>query len=191
MFVANLKHIFALKNVNFFIVKVLVKSDKGGCEVTLIFLSLFELYLIQLSSFRRIIPIFGYKNSKVMENIGDWFYIVLLVIFGTNALIGFFFKKKVETGVPGQTDIDPQFDLDTFWEPEEEEPEPEPVENPVKEPLFVPHEQSPKKKRPVTHYTPLSKIKEKESEAAPIIQLDSTDDLKKAIICSEIFNRKF
>jgi hypothetical protein len=28
-----------VKNVNFFIVKVLVKSNKGGCEVTLIFLS--------------------------------------------------------------------------------------------------------------------------------------------------------
>ena len=32
------------KNVNFFIVKVLVKSNKGGCEVTLIYFYTYYMY---------------------------------------------------------------------------------------------------------------------------------------------------
>ncbi len=32
------------KNVNFFIVKVLVKSNKGGCEVTLIYFYTFYIF---------------------------------------------------------------------------------------------------------------------------------------------------
>ena len=33
-----------MKNVNFFIVKVLVKSNKGGCEVTLIYFYTYYMY---------------------------------------------------------------------------------------------------------------------------------------------------
>lgn len=45
-----------MKNVNFFIVKVLVKSNKGGCEVTLIYFytlynSLLFHYSINLRTF--------------------------------------------------------------------------------------------------------------------------------------------
>ncbi|SEG08988.1 hypothetical protein SAMN05444001_114100 [Parabacteroides chinchillae] len=45
------------KNVNFFIVKVLVKSNKGGCEVTLIYF-----YTSLLIYFSIIIP-----TSKVQK----------------------------------------------------------------------------------------------------------------------------
>jgi hypothetical protein len=46
------------KNVNFFIVKVLVKLDEGGCEVTLIAFYTPMLYHIHL-----LYLILGYKNN--------------------------------------------------------------------------------------------------------------------------------
>ncbi len=45
-----------LKNVNFFIVKVLVKSSKGGCEVTLIHFYTHLYSLLYLSDVLWILP---------------------------------------------------------------------------------------------------------------------------------------
>lgn len=48
------------KNVNFFIVKVLVKSNKGGCEVTLIYF--YTAYITYLFHYSIILLTFGVQK---------------------------------------------------------------------------------------------------------------------------------
>lgn len=60
---------FVAKNVNFFIVKVLVKSNKGGCEVTLIY---FMYICICDALFSRIQLLFVCLMDKNNQSYGEF-----------------------------------------------------------------------------------------------------------------------
>ena len=57
------------KNVNFFIVKVLVKSNKGGCEVTLIYFYTYLMFYI-LPSFHFSIILLTFGGAKIIKVYG-------------------------------------------------------------------------------------------------------------------------
>lgn len=58
-----------MKNVNFFIVKVLVKSNKGGCEVTLIYFYTYLMFYI-LPSFHFSIILLTFGGAKIIKVYG-------------------------------------------------------------------------------------------------------------------------
>ena len=196
------------KNVNFFIVKVLVKSNKGGWEVTLIS---FLLFLSLLSS---IIQYFflhlAAKLIKVMDNAGDWLYIVFLIV----ALVGSFFKPKkkqkqrptVILGQPGKAIIEtkhPSKPQKSFWETLEEiengetraVPQKKEESLPIKKnnqpsPFLPPDDEA---NHPLINNSNnlLTKQDKQENTIQSTLELDNAAALRKAVIYSEILNRKY
>ena len=63
-------HICAMKEtLDFFIVKVLVKSNKGGCEVTLIYFYTYLMFYI-LPSFHFSIILLTFGGAKIIKVYG-------------------------------------------------------------------------------------------------------------------------
>lgn len=154
-----------------------------------------------------------------MDNIGDWLYIVLLVIAGVSGLFGSGKKKKRPSTILGEP-------ADAY-EPEPERPEPKSFRELLEEmnsekpvpaagrpaggsPLFSGTE----KKGPDSRHTPpppppflkgentISRRKaafasphglpaEEETGNAAGISFSDRDELKRAVILSEILNRKY
>jgi hypothetical protein len=139
-----------------------------------------------------------------MDNLSDWLYIVLLVIAGISGLLGSVKKVKQPKEILGQPDLDPVPDFDEdqeFWD-WETKPIPKPVETEKKEktppptprqstytPLFIEGERN---IHPAVNI--FNQPEESYQETSPHIPVASPGDIdewKKAIIYSEILNRKY
>jgi hypothetical protein len=135
-----------------------------------------------------------------MDNLGDWLYIVLLVIAGISGLLGAGKKKKRPEEVDGRPEYDsePEVEYEDYWEetpfpPREYVPE-KPKETPKQSayvPLFVEGE------RIMTDAAVSSFAEDVEEEYAEYLPriaegaFRDADELKKAVIYAEILNRKY
>ena len=147
------------------------------------------------------------KTYKKMENVGDWLYIVIIVIAVISSIAGSF-KKKVKENNQEQTTQTPReifkgdiFD-DDFWGKEQESPQPVviPVAKP-KIPQPQKYESKYKSLDSLVHQEGVSAIKhdgivhlDSENEFTPITLEDmptDTDSWRKAFIYSEVLNRKY
>lgn len=141
-----------------------------------------------------------------MDNAGDWLYIVFLIIAGISSLFGSKNKKKRPKQILGQPDREIVTNEDNvpdkgFWEILEEMQNPKPVKQPVPTPKR-------KKKQQVAAPSPFlaaEKVTDKQSPAGnrlvvpsteeeiPLtdIEFDNAAELRKAVIYTEILNRKY
>ena len=145
-----------------------------------------------------------------MDNLGDWLYIVFLIIAAVSGLLGSGKKKKRPSEVLGQPDRDivPEQEKapeKSFWEMLEEmqegKPKPAQVPKPATRPAIKEKEKqrlapSPflNNERKFTKTIPTAQVtmqEEEEHSAIPNLSFSDPDEIKKAIIYSEIFNRKY
>lgn len=149
-----------------------------------------------------------------MDNIGDWLYIVLLVIAGVSSLFGSGKKKKRSPEVLGQPDRDIVTEADHqpaggLWDLFDEKPAPQP--KPRKKKPATANQRGKSKRETVStaKTSPFlageNRIGEREFTQSPV-RIQPSDDqpgirpettfsdmseLRKAIICAEILNRKY
>ena len=142
-----------------------------------------------------------------MDNAGDWLYIVFLIIAGISSLFGSKNKKKRPKQILGQPDREIGTNEDNvpdkgFWEILEEMQNPKPAKQPVPTPKRK------KKQQQVADPSPFlaaEKVTDKQSPAGnrlvvpsteeeiPLtdIEFDNAAELRKAVIYTEILNRKY
>ena len=142
-----------------------------------------------------------------MDNAGDWLYIVFLIIAGISSLFGSKNKKKRPKQILGQPDREIVTNEDNvpdkgFWEILEEMQNPKPAKQPVPTPKRK------KKQQQVADPSPFlaaEKVTDKQSPAGnrlvvpsteeeiplPEIEFDNAAELRKAVIYTEILNRKY
>lgn len=148
-----------------------------------------------------------------MDNLGDWLYIVFLIVAAVSGLFGSSKKKKRQREVLGRPDreIGPEAQKPqqkSFWEMleemQEEKPKakPIPTPQPASRPVIKNKE---KRLHPSTTFLNTESQHPSPIKSSPEIQLEpeeentvmqgiafaDTEDLKKAVIYSEIFNRKY
>lgn len=145
-----------------------------------------------------------------MDNLGDWLYIVFLIIAAVSGLLGSGKKKKRPSEVLGQPDRDivPEQEKapeKSFWEMLEEmqerKPKPAQVPMPATRPAMKVKEKQRLAPSPFLNTeskltktiptAPLTMQEEEEHSAIPNLSFSDPDEIKKAIIYSEIFNRKY
>ena len=145
-----------------------------------------------------------------MDNLGDWLYIVFLIIAAVSGLLGSGKKKKRPSEVLGQPDRDivPEQEKapeKSFWEMLEEMQEGKPKPAQVPKPATRPAIKEKEKQRlalspflnnesKFTKTIPTAQVtmqEEEEHSAIPNLSFSDPDEIKKAIIYSEIFNRKY
>lgn len=145
-----------------------------------------------------------------MDNLGDWIYIVFLVIAAVSGLFSSKGKKKHPTQVLGQPEHDmiPEEQAPSgkgFWEILEEVATPQ-QKIPAKEKSprsfkskkaekrtqspFLTAEQEIQKSR-VTSSLPVNFPTEEETSVLQDIEFNNAEELRKAVIYSEILNRKY
>ena len=129
-----------------------------------------------------------------MDNAGDWLYIVFLIIAGISSLFGSKNKKKRPKQILGQPDREIVTNEDNvpdkgFWEILEEMQNPKPAKQPVPTPKRK------KKQQQVADPSPFlaaEKVTDKQSPAGNTdIEFDNAAELRKAVIYTEILNRKY
>ena len=144
-----------------------------------------------------------------MDNVGDWLYIVLLVIAGISNL--FSSKNKGKGKTPKQIEKQPDREIVAgedhtpekgFWEILEEMQNPKQVKHPT-----TPPKRKPKRKQ-VTEPAPFLPVEKAAERLSPIgehqttlpidenntladIEFDNAAELRKAVIYTEILNRKY
>ena len=141
------------------------------------------------------------------ENIGDWLYILFLAIAGISSMFSSKKKKKQPKQILGQPDREIVAEEESvpdkgFWEVLEEMQNPKPVKQPVPTPKRK------KKQQQVAAPSPFlaaEKVTDKQSPAGnrlvvpstqeeiPLtdIEFDNAAELRKAVIYTEILNRKY
>lgn len=142
-----------------------------------------------------------------MDNAGDWLYIVVLIIAGISSLFGSKNKKKRPKQILGQPDREIVTNEDNvpdkgFWEILEEMQNPKPVKQPVPTPKRK------KKQQQVAAPSPFLAAEKtagrqsfagnrlvvppaKEESPLTDIEFDNAAELRKAVIYTEILNRKY
>ena len=126
-----------------------------------------------------------------MESIGDWIYLVLILIFTASGMFGSKSKKKRPTVVLGGPEYEPEGTERTSWEmPEDADasqskkakmPEPAPI--PKVEPSIG----------PLSSRTSAA-LENTAGEGHSILEdvdFKDAEELRKAVIYSEILNRKY
>lgn len=142
-----------------------------------------------------------------MDNLGDWLYIVLLVVAGISSMFGSGKKKKRPSTVLGQPDKDIFTDEQPapekgFWEILQEEIQEEPSQPEQPEKKVVPPNKpahnpflSTESTLPNQSTSPKTIRKRQpiveESGVMPDTTFTDMAELRKAIICAEILNRKY
>lgn len=133
-----------------------------------------------------------------MDKIGDWLYIVFIIIAGISGLISSVKKKNKPTEVLGQPDYGQPEEQNqpvnkNPWDPFEKGPAPRPKSNNKKKKRetspFLEGETTSSFNRNIP--IPVTDIPEPELEYGPEITINSVEDLRKAVIYSEILNRKY
>jgi hypothetical protein len=133
-----------------------------------------------------------------MDNLGDWLYIVLLVVAGISGLLSSVKKKRQTEEVERQPDVE---DIPEFWD-WETPPIPLPAETqetlpPLKKTaLYVPLFKEGERSIATPEADFFSDRQTEESAREDRFTLSGDDfrdinDLKKAIVYSEILNRKY
>ena len=142
-----------------------------------------------------------------MDNAGDWLYIVFLIIAGISSLFGSKNKKKRPKQILGQPDREIVTNEDNvpdkgFWEILEEMQNPKPAKRPVPTPKRKNKQQQVADPSP---FLAAEKGTEKQSPAGNRLVVPSTEEeipltdiefanaaeLRKAVIYTEILNRKY
>ena len=141
-----------------------------------------------------------------MDNVGDWIYIVFLIVAAISGLFSSKNKKKRPTQVLGQPGHDSYPEENTssgkgFWEILEEATTPQKPEAPTapihkkkkKTPVskpFLSTEQEIQKSK-VSSSQPMNFPAEEEHSMLEDIEFNNAEELRKAVIYSEILNRKY
>ncbi|WP_348724334.1 hypothetical protein [Parabacteroides goldsteinii] len=141
-----------------------------------------------------------------MDNVGDWIYIVFLIVAAISGLFSSKNKKKRPTQVLGQPGHDTYPEENTssgkvFWEILEEATTPQKPEAPTapihkkknKTPAskpFLSTEQEIQKSK-VSSSQPMNFPAEEEHSMLEDIEFNNAEELRKAVIYSEILNRKY
>lgn len=141
-----------------------------------------------------------------MDNVGDWIYIVFLIVAAISGLFSSKNKKKSPTQVLGQPGHDSYPEENTssgkgFWEILEEATTPQKPEAPTapihkkkkKTPAskpFLSTEQEIQKSK-VSSSQPMNFPAEEEHSMLEDIEFNNAEELRKAVIYSEILNRKY
>ncbi|MFR8359673.1 MAG: hypothetical protein ACLVEJ_31190 [Parabacteroides sp.] len=141
-----------------------------------------------------------------MDNVGDWIYIVFLIVAAISGLFSSKTKKKRPTQVLGQPGHDTYPEENTssgkgFWEILEEATTPQKPEAPTapihkkkkKTPAskpFLSTEQEIQKSK-VSSSQPMNFPIEEEHSMLEDIEFNNAEELRKAVIYSEILNRKY
>ncbi|MDR0748176.1 MAG: hypothetical protein LBF62_01230 [Tannerellaceae bacterium] len=150
--------------------------------------------------------IWSTKVIKVMDNLGDWLYIVIIIAVGISSLFSSAKKKKQA----GQTPRQPIQDTEnkggntpepkSFWELLEEmqgggqmQEKTQTKKKPAKvsAPAYNSEEINAFKVTPASQPLDLINLSEEEAFALPADSLRNIDELKKAVIYSEILNHKY
>lgn len=129
-----------------------------------------------------------------MDKIGDWLYIVFIIIAGISGLISSGKKKKTPTEVLGQPDYDQpkrQSTSKNTWNTAEKEPIPVSKNKKKKKPEVSPFLAGEMSSSAVKDTALTINQSDSEMEYIPEITINNTDDLRKAIIYSEILNKKY
>lgn len=154
-----------------------------------------------------------------MDNLGDWLYILILIAAGIGSLFSSAKKKKQAEQQPPQPTLHPEHDETktqkpkSFWEILEEEMkrgsvpqgQPQPTPQPIKAenrkktqkkssvptPSFAEGEKAIKDHRLSSTLSSSIETQEDETYSISVESFQNTDELKKAIIYSEILNRKY
>lgn len=137
-----------------------------------------------------------------MDNLGDWIYIVFLIVAAVSGLFSSKNKKKRPTQVLGQPEYEPAKEEHApsgkgFWEIlEEATTPPEKKEKKIKKkeirqpnPFLAAEQEIHKSKvssSPITNFPT-----EEEHALLEDIEFNNTEELRKAVIYSEILNRKY
>lgn len=144
-----------------------------------------------------------------MDNAGDWLYIVFLVIAGISSLFSSQKKKKRPTQVLGQPDIEINTRQEKapdkgFWDVLQEMQHEEP--KPKKKKKVSTHKQPQAKsasiptpflssenemQKPMSERSSLPTMPEEEESLLPELEFNNTTELRKAVIYTEILNRKY
>lgn len=151
------------------------------------------------------------KIIKVMDNLNDWLYIILLIIGGISSLISSQKKKKRPTEILGQ----PNVDIDTsgqpqrekgFWEileetkkelTREEKPQPSPKKKKQNKKVSAPNPflaaENEMQRSDMVSSIPAGPafLEEEENTVMTDIEIKDVTDLRKAVIYAEILNRKY
>ena len=130
-----------------------------------------------------------------MEELGDWVYIILMVVVGISSLISSANKKKRQQQMQMPTPVsDPSEDY--------EMPYPTPSVPKKKEKLLPPPAPAQSKRQPLNAHLAYSDLdtgtqseilctQEDESALANKLELSDPDTFRKAVIYAEILNRKY
>lgn len=141
-----------------------------------------------------------------MDNVGDWLYIVFLIVAGVSGLFNAKNKKKQvkpvqqpSKEIPGQPEeTTPERSFwDIFEEEEEEQPEKKPQEEtpvtskpmePEQVPVAAPEQRI--AEQTSLHHRPAPSLQE-ENNLSTDFDFNSAVELRKAVIYAEILNRKY
>lgn len=130
-----------------------------------------------------------------MDNAGDWLYIVFLAIAGISSLFSSKNKKKRPKQILGQPDkeivtSEKEVPAKGFWEILEEMQKPEPVKQPVAAPKpFLAGEKMADRQSSARNR--LATPPAEEESPLTEIEFDNAAELRKAVIYTEILNRKY
>lgn len=141
-----------------------------------------------------------------MDNVGDWIYIVFLIVAAISGLFSSKNKKKRPTQVLGQPGHDTYPEENTssgkgFWEILEEATTPQKPEastapihkkkkkTPASKPFLSTEQEIQKLK--VSSSQPMNFPIEEEHSMLEDIEFNNAEELRKAVIYSEILNRKY
>lgn len=140
-----------------------------------------------------------------MDNIGDWLYIVFIIVAGVSGMISSGKKNRRSGKILGQPEEVSSHPKETasrrnIWEMFEgtEQSKPQPARQIKKESpsmkkqtekLFLGGEKT--VSSPVITQQAFSEMEIQEQEPMPFVNFRDADDLKKAVIYSEILNRKY
>lgn len=114
-----------------------------------------------------------------MDNVGDWLYIVFLVIAGISSMFGSKDKKSRRAA-------------EVLGEPEIVIPEePKPIKRRVKVAKPQPIVEEPIPERVITKHQPIKRTSKSMEESEHIDVAITQEELRKAVIYAEILNRKY
>lgn len=128
-----------------------------------------------------------------MDNIGDWLYVVFIIIAAASSFLSSGRKKRQSKEILGQ----PDKEFHPYQPPVPPAPQPEkkagePLARPQRKKQSSPFLQAERNIRSsMPPPPPVTSFNEPEPEPAPEFDFRSADDLKKAVIYSEILNRKY
>lgn len=137
-----------------------------------------------------------------VENIGDWLYFLFIIIAGISSMFSSKKKKKgVKPETPAETEMMPEENSDQpekgFWEILQEMQKQASPTNP--QPQKTPINKSPKKQNKVSTIQTskidtqnrIKNVPEDEENTGLDLELTHAAELRKAVIYSEILNRKY